>query len=124
MVSDISCGGQHTICLTIGEKIGVGLGRRLLRASALTKRIVEEENDSDSENDKDFDGGNGGDTDSMDDMHSMAASSIFSTKASLMAQGATADCVLLVAGRRLYCHLIILSKRCPKLRDMIYEEHR
>jgi alpha-tubulin suppressor-like RCC1 family protein len=115
VISDVSCGGQHTMCLTIGEKIGVGLGRRLLKASALTKKIVEEESDGDSDMEEE---------ESDDDMGSMAASSLFSTKTSLMAQGATADCVLLVAGRRLYCHLVVLSKRCPKLRDLIYEEFR
>ena len=51
-------------------------------------------------------------------------SSIFSSRTSLMAQGATADCVLLVGGRRLYAHKVVVSKRCGKLRDLIYEEHR
>ena len=118
VVSDVCCGGQHTACLSIGEKIGAGLGRRLLKAGALTKKIVEEESDSDSE------GEFGDNPEEESDGISAVGSSIFSSKTSLMQQGATADCVLLVAGRRIYCHLVVLSKRSSVLRDMIYEEFR
>ena len=118
--SDVSCGGQHTMSIATGEQIGLGLGRKLLRACALTKKLVEEESgsdDSDLEEDEDSDG--------FDDLTSWGAgSSMFSTRTSLMSQGATADCVMLVAGRRIYAHKVILSKRCGKLRDIIFEEHR
>ena len=116
------------MCLCVGERIGMGLGRKLMKACAITKRLVEEGgNGEDGE-------GSGGESSEMegeeeedldDGLGSVGgASSIFSTKTSLMSQGATADCVLLVAGRRLYCHKVVVSRRCNKLRDMIYDEHR
>ncbi|GMH56388.1 hypothetical protein TL16_g02122 [Triparma laevis f. inornata] len=122
IVSDISCGGQHSMAIATGEQIGMGLGRKLLRACGLTKKLVEEE---DSEEDSDIEREGDDSDDGFDDNTSWGAgSSMFSTRTSLMSQGATADCVMLVAGRRLYAHKVILSKRCAKLRDMIYEEHR
>lgn len=107
--------------------MGMGLGRRLLKASFLTKRVVEED---ESESEEEEEGGKAGEDDISlgssldDDMRSIATSSIFSSKSSLMAQGATADCVLIAGGRRMYCHLVVLAKRCARIRDMIYEEHR
>ena len=141
IVSNVACGGQHTMAVTVGEKMGVALGRKLLKASALTKRLIEEGDDaSSSEDDEDNEDESGhdvnvnvsqeealdkddDDNDSFDDVAS-AHSSMFSTKNSLMAQGATADCVMLVAGKRIYAHKVVLSKRCSKLRNLIYEEHR
>ena len=47
--TDVSCGGQHTMAMATGEQIGFGLGRKLLRASALTKKLVEEVRECESD---------------------------------------------------------------------------
>jgi len=129
----ISCGGQHTLCIGGGERIGFTLGRKLLKAGEATKRVLEERRDREEDSDVDVDVDGDGDGDAgedidsasvstADELGSMAASSIFSNSGDLMSQGATADCLLLVSGRRIFAHKVVLARRCPVLRDMIYEE--
>ena len=120
VISEVACGGQHTMAIAVGERIGLGLGRKLLKACAVTKKMIEEEEDE--ETDEEEEEGDGEDDEDFDMVSQH--SSIFSSRTSLMAQGATADCVLLVGGRRIYAHKVVVSKRCGKLRDLIYEEHR
>jgi len=120
VVSEVACGGQHTMAIAVGEMIGLTLGRKLLKACTVTKKMIEEEEDEDTEEEEEEQDVSGDDDFDVVSQHS----SIFSSRTSLMAQGATADCVLLVGGRRLYAHKVVVSKRCGKLRDLIYEEHR
>lgn len=96
-VDAVACGGQRVVVLSSGEHIGRTL-RQTLWKQALKVTAAPHADDSDTDSD--------------------------ATESASPAVAAGADMVLIVAGRPLYAHRVVLARRSVPLRELIAQEER
>jgi len=111
----VACGGQHTLVLSRGEILGLGLGQQLFhtalkRTQALMSGGHEGSSTAGSDNDDDAEEGASGSGVSLGSLAGLGVRSY--------------DCVLLTAGARVGAHKAILARRSRVLRELIAEEER
>ena len=109
----VACGGQHTLVLSRGEILGLGLGQQLLRTAVKRPQISWSGGGSSTA---------GSDNDDEDDDEASGSGVSLGSLAGLGVR--SYDCVLLTAGARIGAHKAILARRSRVLRELIAEEER